>query len=123
VNQRRRVLFGVMAAAGSAAAGWWYFESSRRELRLNEVFDREAIRAVGTAYLDLHPDERDPGILKKQVFDARHFDSEPALLHFLAERISRDFDNIAVVTIDDWMLSRTEARLAALATFTDSVSL
>jgi len=123
MNKRRRVLFGVVAAAGSAAAGWWYFEPSRRELRLNEAFDREAIRAVGTAYLDHHPEERDAGLLKKQIFDARQFDSQQALIQFLAGRIGRDFDNVAVVTIDDWVLSRTEARLAALATFADSVSL
>jgi hypothetical protein len=77
-------------------------------------------QAIGTAYLKtLQPDECSPVSLARSigVFDAIDVDS-PGMVRTLRQRVRRDFAESAVVNVDGWVLSITEARLYALAALT-----
>lgn len=67
----------------------------------------DQIRQLGDAYLSANPDERDVGVLQDLTVPAD--DSQRA-----ADAICTDFAGGAVVQLDGWILSRTEARHCAL---------
>jgi hypothetical protein len=75
---------------------------------LQELFADEAqIRQLGALYLSAHPDESGIGVLRDLTASAE----DPSLA---AAAISHDFEHGNVVTVDGWILSRTEARHCAL---------
>jgi hypothetical protein len=84
--------------------------------------DPVAVRAVGAAWLEAHPEEADPGTLVRGIAgpDRDELRSlaarEPGgLALWLRERHRRDFVEGRVSLLRGWILSRTELRLAALA--------
>jgi len=117
---RRRFLFGFVllavglrgsvATANPAASARTLFSDSR------------SIREIRDRYVGLYPAEADPEILLAGLEKAN-----PALATALRSsdhhrlrpcaqaQIRKDFEVNDVVTIDGWLLSRTEVRLATLA--------
>jgi hypothetical protein len=91
--------------------------------RLTAIFGRKrSARVVGRAYLRQAPEEADPEFLIAAIHgadaDLRHLvvdGDELDLATALRYRIRRDFADGRTVRVDGWVLSRTEARLCALA--------
>jgi hypothetical protein len=79
-------------------------------------FDRLRWRELGRSYLMQYPDDRDVnGWIAGMVDGSGECCSDgEELVRAIVEKISADFDAGETVSIEGWMLSRTEARLAAL---------
>jgi hypothetical protein len=85
--------------------------------------DRARVAAIGAACLDALPaNERSVAQLIDAIAAAAGCDaamSEAALRAQLADRVRQDFATGAVISVDGWLLSATEARLYALAMLTN----
>ena len=85
---------------------------------LAHINDLDAARILGWSYLAKHPAEADQRHLLDRVLGTGLTPwSNPnasALRRHLALQQRQDFQNGATVTVDGWILSRTEARLYAL---------
>jgi hypothetical protein len=91
--------------------------------RLAGTFDHpHSAAAIGRTYLRQYPAEAAPQRLASEI--ARDLDclgcrlpraEEAHLRSAVRERIRRDFAEGVVVNVDGWVLSRTEARLCAIA--------
>jgi hypothetical protein len=108
-----------LATAGLAAAvlpwiGMRSFAADEERLR-RAVPQAARASALGRAYLARAPGEADPVRLAAAIIAGlgAPVDDErlPALIR---ARVRADFAAGDIVTIDGWVLSRTEARLAAL---------
>jgi hypothetical protein len=82
-----------------------------------EIFpDLASARAVGKAYLAaVKPAEQMPAELWRAILAAHPLGRPPATRQQVASWVRRDFADAAMVSLDGWLLSRTEARLCALA--------
>ena len=127
---RRQCLTGMLAAFALASAG--LFMGSRAQNAPNKLAPahlalltllenpRDAY-AIGLAYLRiLSPDERSADYLVKETLTSVSLGMRtPRRLRMIGrlvnERMRHDFAEGAVVTVDRWILSVTEARLYALA--------
>lgn len=95
---------GGLALALPSGCGWW-----------DEPDGTVAgIAAVGEAYLATAPGERDEAVLRAALPPHGADDPEAALAE-LAPAIAEDFATGRTVVLDGWLLSLTEARVAALA--------
>jgi len=125
---RRAFIATITAAATALFAGRPSGAAPPRPLhadaaRLLEAFrQRESAAAVGRAYLATRPEERDAPRLAGAVSrDLRDGGCDPAtgdradLRRAVSGRVRQDFADGRTVTVDGWVLSRTEARLCALA--------
>ncbi|MCB1907360.1 MAG: hypothetical protein KDH15_08315 [Rhodocyclaceae bacterium] len=122
-NSRRRfhalvgsgLLLAVLRASGLSAS-----ERTRSLPGWLTAIDRSAAEALGTAYLAGHANEGDAGILLgliEQVLVAGRRASgvaQPAV-DVLAAVVREEFRVAEVVFVNGWMLSRSEARIYALA--------
>lgn len=84
--------------------------------------DVSGLDAIGVAYVIATPDEASREALEEALglAVAAATDAVPAPVDLLAQRattIRGDFHTDDVVELDGWVLSRTEARIAALAAF------
>lgn len=104
----------VGETGGIQAAGDWL---------LRMAGEPQASAQLGRAYLETQPDERDPARLRAALSDAlgATLDREgpagltaQAALAALRRLVSEDYRGARVVTVDGWLLSRSEARLYAL---------
>jgi len=124
--KRRR--FIVMTAGGAAlvgvgaAGGLWFFcpAGERAAAAAGEQIDSIArsmsgAASAGRAWRAAHPGS-DPrtALLQALDIDAGDRIDGPTLVERLAERTERDFADDALFEHDGWLLSETEARLAAL---------
>jgi hypothetical protein len=128
---RRRQLLAVLALGGAACAGWagraraWLAPAARHQqgVALLAAFSRpESAAAVGRAYLSGHPADADEIRLAADLADALRsrgcdpLTAPPARLRAaIADQIRADFASGQVVSVEGWVLSRSEARLCALA--------
>jgi hypothetical protein len=130
VIARRQYLTGMLAAFALASAG--LFMGSRAQNAPNKLVTahsalvtllenpRDAY-AIGLAYLRiLSPDERSADYLVKETLTSVSLATRtPRGLRMIGrlvnQRMRRDFAEGAVVAVDRWILSVTEARLYALA--------
>jgi hypothetical protein len=85
------------------------------------LYDREAASRLGHLYVGQVPAEDDPRILARLVValpEARQIDAiapdRSSLHERLDAQVRSDFAAGAIVQLDGWLLSRTEARLCAL---------
>jgi len=88
--------------------------------RLVCVIERRAEwRLVGERYLEETPSERRLKVLVETLRQELELDPAVGSRQELAERVAaavrRDFTDGRTVTVDGWVLSATEARLAAVA--------
>jgi hypothetical protein len=78
-----------------------------------------AVGAVGQAYLEKTPGESDPRVLVSHLCEGWAPDALDADASELVERIRQqhrqDFASGRTVGVEGWVLSRTEARVGALA--------
>jgi hypothetical protein len=103
---------GLRVLSGSGAA-----DAAPLSPTLAGLFtDRCSAEAVGAAYLRSVDDaEARPEWLVRSILgDGPATMDQAELKRVIGTRIRRDFTENAVVMVDGWMLSRTEARLCAL---------
>jgi hypothetical protein len=130
--RRRTFLLGATGLGLSLvwrSAGAWPFlpGSPTRSERLAGVLrHEESARVVGREYLRVVPAEASRGVLTSRL--ARRLPggfrtvdgASDSRLHDLLLRCSlEDFDAERIVELRGWVLSRTEARLCALAALSD----
>lgn len=128
----RRTVLRVLIAAGPLVFGFlprlgWTkaMPSGKQDVlataSLNMLSDGEAARAVGRAYLAEYPSEGRQSILAglqgltTMAGVARGATRRAVLLAELQRAGRRDFAAGNIVEVDGWILSRTEARICALA--------
>ena len=78
---------------------------------LSHTLDRESLQEIGKAYLERHPDEKNPQRLADLLMAGER--TTDLAGHF-NERIRKDFENGDTTLAAGWVLSVTEARQAAL---------
>jgi hypothetical protein len=82
---------------------------------LSQIQEAKAIRAIGEAYIKIHPEEASPTTLSALLMGQQKGKADPtSITKNLREKISNDFQSGAVVVIKGWVLSITEARQCAL---------
>jgi hypothetical protein len=129
VLQRRRQLLGLLfcsipifwgstPSVGAACSD----DLGPAQRALVSVFsDRRRARSLAQAYRDSTPAERwSAASLTRAILGPTPTSAvaamTPAMLHhFIAERIRVDFSENNTVCLEGWILSKTEARLCALA--------
>lgn len=125
-TSRRRVLgwvaaIGVLQLLGLRPAR--DRENLDLALRLIRVvpYPLASARAIGSAYLEVVPDEAASGVLRQLVRNAVLLSgteasrlSDAALAQLFQQRVTMDFESGRIASVDGWVLSRTEARLCAL---------
>ena len=120
---RRRLLLAVLLA-GTAGCAAPFAPSPRRSdaaAWFADLFGAgTGMARFGTAYLDAHPAERDPAVLFQALLDVTA-GADPqrdpgATLAALERAVRWEYRTGDVVSVDGWLLSRSEARLYALAT-------
>ena len=129
---RRRLLAACLASA-PACLVWGREDTRWRGLSARNWSPRQLLdavlpnlasaRAIGEAYLDAgHADEKSAERLVWLIFGGHPsvVITGTEIRAFIGERLRRDFAAGAVVRLDGWMLSVTEARLCALAVATDA---
>jgi hypothetical protein len=95
-------------------------ERARQKL-ISLFSDRSRVHAIAAAYLGtLAREQASPATLTRAILGPMSISiaagmTAPAIRQFIAERIQLDFLRDDMVCVDGWMLSRTEARLCALA--------
>jgi hypothetical protein len=121
---RRFVLIAAAAALGFSTPSIGAAAEAAREtaLRLRAMMrPRSSARAVGLAYLARYPEEADAALLTRRLLAGLGQEPETARLddralrRRVAARVSADFAEGRTASLDGWLLSRTEARLCALA--------
>lgn len=105
---RRDFVLGALGLALGAVAARLPGRASAGRALSRLPRDRRAARALGRAYLAEHPEEA--GRLRALL--ARN--ATPLGAGELRARIRRDFEEVRLVRVRGWLLSRTEARLCAL---------
>lgn len=123
---RRTVL--ISAAAAAVAAVSWKFYVSQEETFLAEdtckIFDtyRPYAISIGQNYLRCTPQEAEPNTLASLMLtNGQKLPHDPdTLRHYIRERIRQDFTDGHLTDVEGWILSRTEARLCAMAVLTAS---
>ncbi|EWY39914.1 hypothetical protein N825_04850 [Skermanella stibiiresistens SB22] len=123
----RRELLGTVAATGLIAAIPTHSGATglagvaavppQADQLLGLLRSRAAARRIGRAYLETASHEADAAQLVSLILgdDAVGVDRVGDLRHRVAELQRADFTAGRTVTLDGWVLSRTEARLCALA--------
>lgn len=117
--RRRDLLVGGVALGLGGAAAIWFETSGRADLHLRAdellarlpAAARRGAAALGRRYLAQHPEESDPDRLRRYVGEAVADGSAPRL----RDRIRSEFARGELVAVDGWQITRTEARLCALA--------
>jgi hypothetical protein len=120
---RRRAL-AILTAAGACAVGSrsparatvGFADLATQSPVLAALFtDRRSARAIGAAYLrTVDGAEASSEHLTRALLGDIGTTGARELRSKIGSRIRRDFAEHEVVTVDGWMLSRTEARLCAL---------
>jgi len=123
MNRREFLVSLASGGAGFALVisqtGCWNGESLHLELT-DFLTDAPSARLIGQVYLQLEPDERDVERLVELVFPGLRSahglpGRDEVLAHFLAS-VRSDFEELRIVRIGGWLLSRTESRLCGLTT-------
>lgn len=119
---------GSLAVPGLANASSAHATNDRvteLAVKLLSGFDSlESARKIGREYLKIAPAEADINTLVAHIIDMIDYKNQSFLSssaakiqHLLRKKSSSDFHCERVVSIQGWVLSKTEARLCALALF------
>ena len=76
------------------------------------IQDNENIEALGLKYLELFPEENGEQRLARNIISSQGESDDFQTV--ISNKIQEDFETGAIVQIDGWLLSRTEARQCAL---------
>ncbi len=122
-------IFGYVSLAWAVGAeNVWRRQSVPAQLawsqmakKLSAVFRNAAsARSIGAAYLQLVPNEAEPGLLVKLLCPTKEaqcdlmLEGPDALRSRFSRQRREDFANGQTVLVRGWVLSETEARLCAL---------
>lgn len=97
---------------------------SRSQLLASLIRQQASASVIGEAYLAATPSEADAGTLVEAIFAgldravagaAGSAPNPEKLRRALLDRVQRDFGEGATVSLEGWIVSRTEARLCGLA--------
>ena len=118
MRSTRRALLAAGGAAAVLPLSWpgaWAGTSDADRLRA-AVADPASAALLGRAYVARFPQEIDRARLAAAVMASLPAPAPDggALRRLLRARIRGDFRDGATIALDGWILSRTEARLAAL---------
>jgi len=121
---RRALLKMGLAASGVLGVGatWWHHASMENRLVLRLagwVARSEDVTTIGQAYLERQPEEAHRDTLTRLLArDLSLFPygvSDDELRQRSRAKIASDFADANTLTVQGWILSRTELRLCALA--------
>ena len=124
ITRRGFIVLGGLAAGGGVAA--LLSDGDRGSSRLSRTVaasfsDAESARAVGEAYLEKVPSEDDVRRLGRALRRSNsawgRVVGAQDVRRLARAEIRRDYAAGRIVAVSGWYLSRTEARLCALATF------
>jgi hypothetical protein len=112
---RRRFLVIAVTTTAAGASLWRLLQDNRPTGIVAELFDDfGAARAVGREYLQQRPEEAGKETLLELL--SLRDDLDPMVVRErMRAEVRRDYDHARVVLVSGWYLSRTEARLCALA--------
>ncbi len=116
----RRKTIALLSGAGAAMSlgmAAWQLRARSRRSRLLPAFQMEldSLRKVAEEYLQDHPDERNLKVLESELLKSLSkggASKYPKVA--IQEAVSRDFNLGDTVSLDGWVLSRTEVRLWVL---------
>lgn len=112
---RRRFLVIAVSTTAAGAALWRLLDDERPTGIVAELFDDYgAARAIGREYLKERPEEKERETLLQLLSLRDDLDPGPVRERLRTE-VRRDYVEARVVLVNGWYLSRTEARLCALA--------
>ena len=124
---RRRFLLAAAGAAAAAAIGpgalillidrMWKDDAAVAAIRAL-ITHRADADQLGRAYLAMHRDERSSAALLRHLLGPMPPASAAETPGRIAARIRADYRAARTVTVEGWILSRTEARLCALVALT-----
>ncbi len=123
ITRRKLIELAAVLLAGAAINGRVMPEAGGTSTTLADVFghEPEAARAIGLQYLREYPDEGTPEALVSAILDSAPDLPRPIealtvsdLRTRLRRHFAQDFANGNTVSIEGWVLSRTEIRLCAL---------
>lgn len=124
MKRRNFVLLGTAGAALIAIPSWYYkygdldYDQLLTEPELlSHIWDTDSINDIGKIYRDKYPDENSEPKLVKLLMPA-NFNDTPSLSEALQTQIQEDYKTRAIVMVDGWLLSTTEARQCALFSLT-----
>jgi hypothetical protein len=109
----RRTVLALLAGSGLGLVVGCSDGSGATERACQLVSDAvpevpEGLLAIGTRYRELHPDDE-----WQRIGDELGDRPDEGSLEALSSRVRADFAAGDVVTVDGWVLARTEARAAA----------
>ena len=122
ITRRGFIVLGGLAVGGGAAV----LLSDDRDASLSRTVaasfsDADSARAVGEAYLQAVPSEDDlrrlGGALRRSNRAWARVAGPEDVRRLARAEVRRDYAAGRLVAVSGWYLSRTEARLCALATF------
>lgn len=123
LDAQRRRLVGALLGSGCCAITITGCGRSTA-IDLGDLLDVEAARHVGQAYLAETPAAANPSTLLTLLTGDQRPATDEEFAEQLRTRIAADFDNPETTRVlGGWVLSVTECRLAALATFSRRVDL
>ena len=120
----RRAFLGMLALGGAGGAAAAVGEQQAQLVtrawrkvfgippRRSDMGGLAELRRIGERYLAAHPEERSRALLVADVGPVG--DDGLASFARLRDRVRDDFAARRTVTVDGWLLARTEARAAAL---------
>lgn len=126
ISRRRAIaLLGLLAASAAVPVGSWQALVQRTghvdiAARLAALISAQnSGRAIGLAYVAAVPEEAGRELVLRHLTRTLQLTADPSpadneLRLRVAAAISGDFATGQTVTLDGWVLSRTEARLGAL---------
>ena len=118
---KRRDFLGItavgvagLACPGEATAGTVSRVTLAHPQLLDLLRNEELVAALGRRYRDAVPSENDAHVLEAAILADAPAGASAEPRRWLADRIQQDFARGETVTLNGWVLSRTEARQAAL---------
>ena len=119
--KRRNFLLFSALGAGAVALPLWYFKFRAQGYNsllyepeyLSYILDEAAIGELGTSYRKQNPEEAsEPELISLLPESGKAMDDSG--LKQIRKRIKTDYEEGAIVCLDGWLLSKTEARQCAL---------
>lgn len=135
MKRRKFILMTAVVAAGIVVPVYISHQKYARLYKplvfpesLSKLFDKLAIKSIGTAYLSKNSSEKDVNTLKQLLLKDRtgkvyEENEKGAVRDMLNKETKTDFETGKMVLVDGWLLSVTEARQCALFSLTNVESL
>ena len=122
---RRTFVLSLGALGGSVlgAASWWHWYARAKAELIGRLADflaeSQEVQQLGEAYLAYYPSEADAESLTVAVSSAVEaipfFMSDGTFRRLVRARVTQDFEQGRIVTLDGWVFAQTELHLCALA--------